>query len=105
MQSEPTALTKTIAHLNKNLVTARGAGGNLVQQFSQLRRTGHDLVREVEPMAQHIGLPRATQTLNLLDRGRRTNHEQILSRHVQQDGLRLGGIGGTASKGVTKMRK
>ena len=60
MQHSTPALAETGANLDPDLVSPRGANGNLVQQFGQLRRAGHGLKSSVEPVAQHIGLARAT---------------------------------------------
>lgn len=101
----PTAAThannnKSPPHLDVDTVPARGAGGDLGQQLIELRRSRRGLVCLAQPVAQHVGLPRAAQGLQRGNARRQAHRLQVLlrGRHLQQQFARLRSMARAAGK-------
>ena len=87
------ALQPAGADFQRDAVPARGAGGNLRQQFAHLRRAGRcPLLRQ--PVAQQVGLPCGRQGLQGGNVRRQAHQREILRRQLLQQGLRLRGVRG-----------
>ena len=54
---------ETVPDPDVQLVSARGAGLHLIQQFNQLRRTGDRTMHDTQPVTQDIGLTLTRQLL------------------------------------------
>ncbi len=104
-QKSPCSIHLALADFELDAMAARAAGADLLLQLGQLHAAGLGHAMLLQPMPQHIALPRGAKLLQGLDTGRQTHGLQIGRSHFLQQALRLRAVRSRTRKSAAEAGK